>query len=186
MARLVIEHGTPDRFVVGTIGLPGERTFYVQSRQGTDVVSVVVEKQQVALLAEKLSELVDEVGRMNPHVRDAEPAAEDLGPLELPLDERFRVGAFGLGWDTSAGMVVLEIHAQSESFEVPDVADDEAEGPDCLRVWLPAADVKAFVRRTTAVISAGRPPCPFCQLPLDPGGHICPRANGYRHNGSTR
>ena len=180
MPRNVIDHGSPDRFVAGTIGMPGERTFYLQSRSGTDVMTVVLEKEQVSLLAEKLIELLDEVGRAEPGVAAAEPDAEDLEPLELPLLEAFRVGAFGIGWDTGSQRVVIEIHAVSEGDEVPDIGDDDADGPDCLRVWLDAGAVRAFARRSSALVAAGRPPCPFCHLPLDPQGHICPRANGYR------
>lgn len=180
MPRQITDHGMPQRFVAGTIGMPGDRTFYLQSRSGADVVTVVLEKQQVDLLAEKLEELLDEVGRSDAEVASAEPDAEDLDPLETPVLEAFRVGAFGLGWDTASRRVVIEIHAATEDSEVPDIGDDEAEGPECLRVWLSPGDARAFARRSNALVAAGRPPCPFCHLPLDPAGHICPRANGYR------
>ncbi|MDQ1247431.1 MAG: hypothetical protein QG597_1801 [Actinomycetota bacterium] len=180
MPRNITDHGTPDRFVSGTIGMPGDRTFYLQSRQGADVVTVLLEKEQVSLLATKLIEMLDEVGRTDPEVADAEPAPEDLEPLETPVLEAFRVGAFGIGWDTTSRRVVIEIHAIADDVDVPDIGDDEAEGPDCLRVWLDAAEVRAFAQRSSALVASGRPPCPFCHLPLDPGGHICPRANGYR------
>jgi len=179
--RNITDHSEPDRFVAGTIGMPGDRTFYLQSRSGTEVLSVVLEKAQVALLSEKLAELLDEVGRGDEEVAAAEPPdQEDLDPLETPVDEMFRVGAFGIGWDTASRRVVIEIHAMGESEDVPDIGDDEAEGPDCLRVWLTPSDVRGFTRRSSALIAAGRPPCPFCHLPLDASGHICPRANGYR------
>ena len=102
MPRNITDHGTPDRFVTGTVGLPGERTFYLQSRVGADVVSVVLEKQQVSLLAEKMAEMLDEVGRSDAAAVAAEPGAEDLDPLEMPISEAFRVGAFGMGWDTGS------------------------------------------------------------------------------------
>lgn len=180
MPRNVTDHATPDRFVAGTIGMPGDRTFYLQSRANGDVVTVLLEKQQVALLSEKLAELLDEVGRVDPEVAASQPSTEDLDPLETPVMEAFRVGAFGIGWDTTSRRVVVEIHAATEEGDVPDIGDDEAEGPDCLRVWLPASSAREFVRRSSALIAAGRPPCPFCHLPLDASGHICPRANGYR------
>jgi uncharacterized repeat protein (TIGR03847 family) len=178
--RNITDHGTPDRFVAGTIGMPGDRTFYLQSRHDGDVVTVVLEKEQVSLLAAKLIEMLDEVGRTDAGVAAAEPDPEDLEPLETPVLEAFRVGAFGIGWDTTSRRVVIEIHEVTEDVDVPDIGDDTAEGPDCLRVWLAASAVRAFARRSSALVASGRPPCPFCHLPLDPGGHICPRANGYR------
>lgn len=181
MPRAITDHGSPDRFVAGTIGLPGERTFYLQSRSGRETVSVMLEKQQVRLLAEKLAELLDQLGRTDPEVAGARPDAEDLDPLETPVDEAFRVGAFGLGWDTTSRRVVVEIHALDDDHdEVPDIGDDDVDGPECLRVWLSPGAARAFAVRSTALVSAGRPPCPFCHLPLDATGHICPRANGYR------
>ena len=180
VAREITDHGRPDRFVAGTIGLPGERTFYLQSRSGKQTVTVVLEKEQVALLAEKLEEMLAEVGRIDPVVQAEADVDADLDPLELPVIEAFRVGAFGIGWDTASHQVVLEIHAVSEGGDVPDIGDDDADGPATLRVWLSAGDARAFAKRANSLVAAGRPPCPFCHLPLDPGGHICPRANGYR------
>lgn len=128
MPRHVIDHGVPDRFVAGTIGMPGDRTFYLQSRQGQHTYSVVLEKQQVSLLSEKLVELLDEVGRQNPDIAAGQPGPEDVEPLETPVTEEFRVGAFGIGWDTGQQQIVLEIHATTddEDVEIPDIGDDEA------------------------------------------------------------
>ncbi|HQZ86786.1 MAG TPA: DUF3090 family protein [Actinomycetota bacterium] len=181
MSRTVTDHGSPDRFVAGTIGLPGDRTFYLQSRKGPDVQTVVLEKEQVALLAEKLVELIDEAAHPAGAAAELEPDPADLEPLETPLTEAFRVGAFGIGWDTTEGRVVLEIHAVTDGDEeIPDIGDDTEDGPDCLRVWLSPGAARAFAARSASLVAAGRPPCPFCHLPLDPEGHICPRANGYR------
>ena len=86
-----------------------------------------------------------------------------------------------LGWDEATSRVVLEAHAVTDDdVDIPDIGDDDVEGPDTLRVWLTAAYARAFAERARQVVSAGRPPCPFCSQPLDPAGHICPRANGYR------
>ncbi len=106
----------------------------------------------------------------------------DSDPLDVPLIEEFRVGAMALGWDDANGRVVVEAHAiaESEEEEVPELGDDEADGPDTLRVWMTAPYARAFAQRARTVVAAGRPPCPFCNQPLDPSGHICPRSNGYR------
>ena len=183
MARVIHEHRSPDRFVAGTVGMPGERTFFLQARSGARLTSVVAEKQQVAALAERVDDLLDEVqSTRDASVPDRGVAASvDVDPLDVPIVEEYRVGAMALGWDDASARVVLEFHAvMEEDEEVPDIADDEADGPDTMRVWLTAASARAFCERARSVVAAGRPPCPFCSQPLDAAGHICPRANGYR------
>jgi uncharacterized repeat protein (TIGR03847 family) len=110
------------------------------------------------------------------------PALDDNEPLETPLLEEFRVGTLALAWDTDDNNVVIEAHAQTEGeepTEVEPLSDDE-DGPDVLRVRITPEQARAFVKRAEQVVAAGRPPCPFCGLPLDPEGHICPRSNGRR------
>jgi len=188
MSRQVHEYRDPERFVAGTVGMPGERTFFLQARTGNGLTSVVVEKQQVAVLAERIDDLLDEVQRSR-DVTIEIPAAgidrlSDAQPLEVPIAEEFRVGAMALGWDDSSLRVVIEAHAVTEEdIEVPELADDDPDAPDTLRVWLTPVQARSFAERSRQVVSAGRPPCPFCQQPLDPSGHICPRANGYRRRG---
>jgi uncharacterized repeat protein (TIGR03847 family) len=186
MSRRVFEFSDPDRFIIGTVGMPGERTFYLQAREGAQVTSAVLEKSQAVVLAERVDQLLDEVRdtRAPEGVIPDRPPVDDAdnAPLDLPLIEEFRVGAMALGWDEGSLRVVIEAHAviEDEDFEVPDIADDDSEGPDTLRVWLSPGRARAFAERSRVVVGAGRPPCPFCQQPLDPSGHICPRANGYR------
>jgi len=175
--------------VAGTVGQPGERTFFLQARDGVRVVSVVLEKVQVAVLADRLGELLSELERRG---IEAEEAAEratssavDTGPLDEPLNEAFRAGSLTLGWDCDAERVLVEARAQSEDGEEidPDEDDDEDEdGPDLLRVRMTADAARSFVARATRIVGAGRPPCPLCGAPLDPQGHICPRRNGHYVN----
>jgi uncharacterized repeat protein (TIGR03847 family) len=206
----VFEYRYPERFVAGTVGLPGQRTFYLQARDGVRVTSVMLEKQQVAALAERLEELLDTVLRRSAGIAPIPAVAPtdvvDMEPLEVPVDEQFRVGTMGLGWDDDAQHVVIEAYAVSEisaeddeadssgptlSSGSEDEVDDEDEGEDeddlvvdesadVLRVLLSGAAARAFAQRAASVVAAGRPACPFCTLPLDPEGHICPRQNGYR------
>ena len=175
----------PDRFVAGTIGQPGDRAFFLQAREGGRVVSVALEKVQVAVLAERLGALLEELGRRGvaePVI--APPIAEDgdVEPLDEPLNEAFRAGSLTLGWDGGAGLVLVEARAQDEDGEAidPDEDDDEDEdGPDLLRVRMTAGAARVFVARAARVVASGRPPCPLCGAPLDPLGHICPRRNGH-------
>ncbi len=185
MPRQLFLFDPPERFVAGTVGQPGDRTFYLQASGGGRTVSVALEKVQVAVLAERLEELLEEVRRRG--VGDVPPAAprslEDTAPLDAPVEEEFRVGTMGLAWDGDDDRVVAEALAQQDpdapEAEVEPLADAE-EGPDALRVRMTAEAARAFIHRAERVVAAGRPPCPLCSLPLDPEGHICPRQNGHR------
>ncbi len=192
MARRRFIFDPPERFVAGTIGEPGDRTFFLQARDGVRVVSVALEKVQVSVLAERLGELLNELDRRGVEVAhgleatggSSDPAA-DTEPLDEPLNEAFRAGSLTLGWDVVAERVLVEARAQDEDGEPidPDDDDDEDEdGPDLLRVRLTADAARSFVARAVRVVASGRPPCPLCGAPLDPTGHICPRRNGHYVN----
>jgi uncharacterized repeat protein (TIGR03847 family) len=186
--RQVFLYDPPERFIAGTVGEPGQRTFFLQASGQGRVTSVALEKQQVALLAEQIDKLLDEVLRVSGGDAPVPPATEqpvdDLRPLEQPIEEEFRVGTLALGWDPSSERLVIVAQAPGEDdAEVPGPGIDEDEsvdGPDVLRVRLTGDMARAFAKRANSVVSAGRPACPFCGLPLDPAGHICPRSNGHR------
>lgn len=176
----------PERFVAGTIGEPGERTFFLQARDGGRITSVALEKVQVAVLAERLGQLLSELERRGVEgASDAVAAGVgdlDMAPLDEPLNEAFRAGSLTLGWDGAADRVLVEARAQDADGEAidPDEDDDEDDdGPDLLRVRITLAEARAFVDRAARVIASGRLPCPLCGAPLDPRGHICPRRNGH-------
>ncbi len=176
----------PERFIAGTVGRPGSRTFFLQARDGGRIVSVALEKVQVAVLADRLEQLLSELERRGVPA-GAEPVAApiDTAPLDEPINEAFRAGSLTLGWDGDADVVLVEARAQDEDGTAvdPDEDDDEDEdGPDLLRVRMTAAAARVFVERAGRIVSAGRPPCPLCGAPLDPIGHICPRRNGHYVN----
>jgi uncharacterized repeat protein (TIGR03847 family) len=228
MPRQVFEYDPPDRFVAGTVGQPGHRTFYLQAAGDGRTTSVALEKQQVAALAERVEELLDEVVRRSggtasvPAVARAD--SQDLEPLATPVDEEFRVGTMSLAWDPDSERVLIECFDVETGGDDEDdtddgTDDDPAEQPggapsslgtdedlpdsgeteetltaeeleeavealedsqSVLRVSLTGVAARAFARRALAVVASGRPPCPFCGGPLDPDGHLCPRANGYK------
>jgi len=179
----------PERFVAGTVGEPGDRTFFLQARDGARVVSVVLEKVQVVVLADRLGELLSELERRGIEppgdVGEAPTVDSDVAPLDEPLNEAFRAGSLTLGWDGDAERVLVEARATDEDGEAIDPDeddDDDDEGPDLLRVRMTADAARSFVARAARVVAAGRPPCPLCGQPLDPQGHICPRRNGHYLN----
>jgi uncharacterized repeat protein (TIGR03847 family) len=189
MARVIHVFRQPDRFVAGTVGEPGDRSFYLQASKDVRQVSVLLEKQQVAVLAERVGSLLDEVARQfGAEVPEAAPDdLIDTEPLTVPLEEEFRVGTMGLGWDSESQAVVIELLAVTED-EVDEsvVLGDADEGPDALRVFLSPGEARAFAHRAERVVDAGRKPCPLCGQPLDPAGHVCPRLNGYRRGGAEQ
>ncbi|MBF4163090.1 DUF3090 family protein [Nocardioides acrostichi] len=178
----------PERFVAGTVGEPGSRTFFLQARLGARMVSVSLEKQQVAALAERVDELLDEV-MSSERSRGVVPAVAPLDladnrPLEQPIEEEFRAGTMTLSWDPDDERVVIEVFPFSEAAVVaPDQVDQDFEEPEpeeVLLVRLEPGAARAFVQRSESVLEAGRPACPFCGEPIDPDGHLCVRANGFR------
>lgn len=182
MSRAIHVFRTPDRFVAGTVGEPGDRTFYLQVRQDDQILSVLLEKQQVQILAERIGALLAEVHRrFGAQLPPEDMPVEDLDPLQSPVDAEFRVGTMGLGWEADAGAVVVELLAVTDTpLDESVVLDDTDEGPDTVRVFLDPTQARKFSARTELIIEAGRPSCPLCGEPLDPEGHMCVRTNGYR------
>jgi uncharacterized repeat protein (TIGR03847 family) len=197
----VFDYDPPERFVTGTVGEPGQRTFFLQARGGGQVTSVALEKQQVAVLADRVEELLDEVVRRSggtapvPAIAPADQI--DNEPLDVPIEEDFRVASMSLTWDGERDVVIIECHevAEPDELEDEDAGEDEQQvagaAPEeglvlrpaagsVLRVSITGAQARVFAHRAAAVVAQGRPPCPFCGSPLDPEGHICPRSNGYR------
>ncbi|HET7386594.1 MAG TPA: DUF3090 domain-containing protein [Nocardioidaceae bacterium] len=187
MASVIHRFDPPERFVAGTVGPPGQRTFFLQARTGARVTSIALEKQQVTVLAQRIDELLDELlkadtGASIPAVMPT--ALEDSEPLEQPIVEEFRAGTMTLSWDAEDERIVVEVFPFTEAAVVepgtPEEEVDEPEPEEILLVRLPAGQARAFSARAQAVVGAGRPPCPFCGGPMDPEGHLCPRANGFR------
>jgi uncharacterized repeat protein (TIGR03847 family) len=185
MPRQIFEYDPPERFVTGTVGEPGQRTFFLQASARGRTTSVALEKAQATVLAERIEALLDEVVRRTageaPVPAVTPVHVDDSAPLSAPIEEEFRVGTMALAWDGEGERIVIEAQALTDSEEdEPPLVDDDEEGPALLRVRISGSAARAFVKRTLAVVAAGRPPCPFCGNPLDPEGHVCPRANGYR------
>lgn len=181
MARIIFNFDPVERFVAGTVGEPGERAFYLQARTGARLTSVLVEKAQVFAIAERIGLLLRELKRNDTTFR-VETLPTDDAPLEHPIFEEFRVGVIALSWLSDRDLLSIDLQAMREQApESDELLRDDSEGaPDVLRVILTPGQAQAFATRALVVVHAGRPPCPFCGLALDPRGHVCPRANGYR------
>jgi uncharacterized repeat protein (TIGR03847 family) len=194
MPPVVHRFDPPERFIAGTVGEPGHRTFFLQAREGARVVSVALEKQQVEILGERIDELLDElmtaggIASMIPAITPVEQV--DNGPLEQPIVEEFRAGTITLSWDAEDERVVVEVFPvvevaipiEADEDDLVDLPIDEPEPEELFVVRLTPAQARIFATRAASVVSAGRPSCQFCGGPVDPAGHLCPRANGFRRN----
>src|SRR5712692_4990188 len=176
----VYSYDPPDRFVAGTVGQPGERTFYLQATAGGRTISVALEKGQVGRLDELLDEVLRRTGGSAAIPAVAPVGLADDGPLEQPVMEDFRVGAIALAWDGESERVIIEAQELSDEPLEPLTEELPDDGPAILRVTITAAAARAFAKRALQLVTAGRPPCPLCGLPLDVSGHVCPRQNGHR------
>jgi len=171
-----------ERFVAGTVGQPGERTFFIQARTGGRLISVSLEKTQVQALSERLTFMIREIKQSDPTIV-IQRLTRDDEPLETPIEEEFRIGVIGIAFDASRELIQIDLQAVSEGDEEePEFIDvDDLTGDqDIMRVLISPSMADQFAKRAMSVVSAGRLPCPFCAGPIDLRGHLCPRANGYR------
>lgn len=182
MTARIILFDSPERLVAGTMGQPGERTFFIQAQQGSRLISVSLEKTQVQAIAERLTFMLREIKQSDPTIIISRMPKDDA-PLATPIEDEFRVGVIGLTFDSESELIQIDLQAISEEdSEEPDFIDvDDLSGDqDILRVLISPGEADKFSKRALIVVGAGRQPCPFCGGPLDPRGHLCPRANGYR------
>ncbi|MFX0539713.1 DUF3090 family protein [Ornithinimicrobium sp. Y1847] len=182
MSELVYD--PPERCVAGSVGPPGQRTFFLQATDGARRSTISLEKEQVRLLGLSLVELIDEVA---PRAGSEEAAASylDNAPLDAPFEDDFRVQRLSVAWEASRERVVIEAYDRPDVEDILDLDPAEdypwtGQPARTVSIVLEPARARAFAQRCTASLEGGRPNCPFCGQPLDPGGHICPRANGYK------
>jgi uncharacterized repeat protein (TIGR03847 family) len=165
---------TPEVFTADFVGRPGERTFYVQSRSGSGVHSFLIEKQQVAVLAEKLQEMLLMIDPEDT-IKSAAPQRDPALALEEPVEPEWRIGTIGLLYDEGRDLVVIVL----QEVEPEDDEDDDSG----FRFFLRKDQVRALILHALAAVGEGRPLCQLCGLPMDPDGHTCPASNGHRPSG---
>jgi uncharacterized repeat protein (TIGR03847 family) len=157
----------PDRITVGTVGPVGDRLFLLQCRQGPILLTLKIEKQQVAVVADYLARIVRDRQRPG-HLPDEQP-------LEEPAEPAWVVGTVGVSYDDADDRVILVI----EEMVIDEMAAEDETGA-IARLSISREQAAAFAIQATRLVESGRPPCPLCGSPLDPSGHECPRTNGHR------
>ena len=180
-----IELEDVDALGTGAVGEPGQRAFYLQARSADAQLTVLVEKEQIALLATEAVAFLDRIADDYPE----DPITLPTGAAELrePTVPLFRARLIGLGFDPERELVLIELreHTTSEDDEDDDpddplevVIDDEDDGEGYVaRIYATRPQVRAMAARGAQEVAAGRPPCPLCDMPMDPAGHRCPRWN---------
>jgi uncharacterized repeat protein (TIGR03847 family) len=192
MASNIIEMNPVSRITAGYVGVPGQRTFYLQARKGSTLISLLVEKEQVIALAQSVLQMIEHLDQNFPAVSTA-PLPRNMG-LEQPVNPLFRVGQMGLGYDQERDLLVLV--AQEIATVIDDDDDDgddddaallgfqsdEEEEPDLgevVRMWASRGQMEALARHATEIVKQGRPVCPLCGQPINVDGHFCPPRNGH-------
>jgi len=163
-----------DRISADAIGGPGARIFYLQARRGEALVTGLVEKEQVQLLAAAVLDLLATIG-----LETGTGPAEDAMDLEQPFELRWRAGRLSIGYEEDPDLFLLEI----EEFQ-PELDEEDPElllrnEAETLRLWATREQMFALSRHSAAVADRGRPTCQYCGNPLDPEGHACPAMNGH-------
>lgn len=187
MAANVIEMNPVSRITTGFVGVPGQRTFYLQARKGSTLVTLLMEKEQVAALAQSVLQLIEHLDQNFPAVSTA-PLPRNMS-LEQPLQPLFRVGQMGLGYDQEHDLLVLvaqelATHEEGEEDDLAslnDEGDDADPNGDVVRMWASRGQMEALAHHAADIVKQGRPTCPLCGLPIDADGHFCPPRNGHKH-----
>jgi len=162
------------KLTTGAIGPPGKRVFYLQAQTEDQLVTLIVEKQQVQLLAAKVEEYLAELQEQHPDLPEAafDYKEEDMA-LEQPIDPAFRVGFLGLGYEEENDLLVLVAREMETS------AGDE-QTTSIVRIWCTRSQLRTMCQWGVEVADRGRPICGNCGEPIDPEGHFCPKSNGHK------
>lgn len=164
-----IELNPATQMTVGTIGPPGQRTFYLQGSRGSQTISLTIEKEQARMLAESFAALIQELESKYPTAEEASVWTDMR--LRQPVESLFRVGNIGIGYNEDSDQVVLV------AYELV----GEEEEPNVVSYWITRAQVQALVKHANEVVRAGRPICGNCGKPIDAAGHFCPQRNGHAY-----
>ena len=165
-----------DRITVGAVGQPGQRTFYLQARSGRQLLSLVLEKEHVSALGGALEQLLESLAEKNPLLSTTEDIIAIANmELEEPIEEAFRAGQIGLGYDEGRDLLVLIVQEVSGGGE-----EGESEELETARLTFSRDQGRGLALHGTEIVNKGRPRCPQCGEPMNPEGHLCVKKNGYR------
>ena len=192
MSDFVYDLRRVSHITAAAVGQPGQRTFYLQAQKGSELVSLITEKELVRALCLRIDDILEELDKRGVARPDA---SEEPTPAELllrpPLNPFFRIAQMSLAYDPTSDLLVIEV----EEFQLADDEDDEEIDPilqqnteaeesknDPRRVRISAtrAQMQALSRNAMDIITTGgRPICPQCLQPMEDEGHLCVKKNGH-------
>jgi uncharacterized repeat protein (TIGR03847 family) len=186
MSRVEIDLNPVTHITTDAIGQPGKRVFYIQGRKAEQTITLIIEKVQIQTLALGVEEFLREIAARYPGLQDADADYDEVFMHILPpVDPLFRVGELALAYDTESDLAILiarEISSQEETgAEQETPPDQEEDESGVVRFWCRRSQLLAMCRWGLDVANRGRPNCPYCGQPIDPGGHFCPKRNGHKH-----
>jgi uncharacterized repeat protein (TIGR03847 family) len=172
MAGQIFEMHPVSRITIEAVGPPGQRVFMLQASQGTEMITLKLEKEQAQVLAHSIDQLLEELAERFSQSTSMveEPLASEL-MLRNPIEPLFAIGQMGLGYDESEDALVLVVQELT--------SEEEAQNARIARFWATRGQMRAISRHTLEVVAMGRPICPLCGHPIDPDGHFCPKSNGH-------
>jgi uncharacterized repeat protein (TIGR03847 family) len=171
----IIELDDVDGLGTGAVGEPGQRAFYIQARTDATQLTVLVEKEQVALLAAEAIAFLDKIADDYPELPFEIPSTQSV--LREPTVPLFRARLIGLGFDPERELVLIELRERADDEAEEPAEDDTDDEGYVARIYATRAQVRAMAARGIEAVAGGRPPCPLCEQPMDPSGHTCPRWN---------
>ncbi|MBA3944131.1 MAG: DUF3090 family protein [Herpetosiphonaceae bacterium] len=181
MPEFTYDFDPVDQITVGAVGQPGQRTFYLQARRGRSQISFVVEKEQVGALADAVEQLLESLAEKNPLLSTSEDMIAFANmDLREPLEEAFRVGQLGLGYDEGRDLLIIIAQELGGRSDDEEANEGEAERLETARLTFRREQGRALAQRGNEAVTKGRPRCPQCGEPMNPEGHFCPKRNGHR------
>jgi uncharacterized repeat protein (TIGR03847 family) len=177
MAEFTYDLNPVEHIVADAVGEPGKRTFFLQARAGRELITLVLEKQEVSNLAVSVLQLLEELESKHP---DLPPAARAKKVLfaEQPVEPAFRIGQLMIGYDEEDDRIWLIAKALVVNEEGAIVDPDEESVPS-VRFVATRSQMRALCEHALEVVAKGRPSCPLCGRPIDREGHFCPRTDGH-------
>ena len=137
---------------------------------GSAFCALWLEKEQLFQLGVYLRDYVAGLSSED-KARDSSPQEESWQGGEVNID--YKAGQMFLSHDRESNSFYLQAHERESEEEAQ---EGEAES---VSFWITMTQATSLAEESLQICAAGRPTCFLCGQPINPDGHICPRANGH-------